>query len=455
MFTNIFFVGIGGKGLNGIAKICLEKGYKVSGVDTAVKNETTALENGGAKIYYSHSAQNITRDIDIVVYTSLAKDAPEIIEADRLNILTMKRSRFLGMLTRHDFRICVAGSHGKSTTTALLGLSTISSGVDATIFGGAYAKEFAGYNHLGNSPYTIIEACEYDRSFHDLIANASILTSVEKGHLEYYKDENEMLESFRFFFDQHKKNAVIFTNGDSEKCRLVTNTAKCPVVFFGRSRACQYRVVNLRKEQNGSFFSLKFGSKLLVKDLRINIPGEYNVMNFAACIAFMHHFKIPLKGILETAHNFTGVGRRFEIKTARSGQIFVDDFAHHPSQVKDLMSSIRQFYPNKKVCAVFQPRQFNIMKNFLQQYGEAFRKADEIIVTDIVPALNDTEEDKKSISAVDIVNSILKNSGKPAVKINDFGEISKYIRNNFGSDSVVTTIGTGDVYKVRDMMLAE
>jgi UDP-N-acetylmuramate--alanine ligase len=455
MFTNIFFVGIGGKGLNGIAKICLEKGYKVSGVDTMSKNETTALETGGAKIYYSHSAQNITRDIDIVVYTSLAKDAPEIIEAERLNILTMKRSRFLGMLTRHDFRICVAGSHGKSTTTALLGLSAISSGVDATIFGGAYAKEFAGYNHLGNSKYTIIEACEFDRSFHDLIANASILTSVEKSHLEYYKDEDEMLESFKYFFNQHKKNAVIFTNGDSEKCRLVTAEVECPVIFFGRGRGCEYRVVNMKKERNGSMFSVKYDGKLLVKDLRINIPGEYNVMNFAACIAFMHHFKIPLKGILETAHNFTGVGRRFEIKTARSGQIFVDDFAHHPSQVKDLMKSIRQFYPDKRVCAVFQPRQFNMMKNFVREYGEAFSQADEVIITEILPALNDTEEDKKSISTIDMMNSISKLSNRPVKIINDFKQISDYISENFDSQSVVTTIGAGDIYKVRDIMMTQ
>lgn len=455
MFTNIFFVGIGGKGLNGIAKICLEKGYQVSGVDTSVKLETKNLEESGAKIFYSHSAKNISKEIDIVVYTSLAKDAPEIIEADRLNILTMKRSRFLGMLTRYDFRICVAGSHGKSTTTALLGLSTISSGIDATIFGGAYAKEFAGYNHLGRSPYTIIEACEYDRSFHDLIANASILTSVEKGHLEYYRDEAEMLDSFKYFFNQHKKEAVIFTNGDSEKCRVVTAEAKCPVIFFGRGRTCKYRVVNLRKEENGSIFSVKFNGELLVKDLRINIPGEYNVMNFVACIAFLHHFKISLKGVLETAHNFTGVGRRFEIKTARSGQIFIDDFAHHPTQVKDLMSSVRQYYPRKKFCAVFQPRQFNLMKNFITEYGEAFGKADEIIITNILPALNDTEEDKRSVSTADVQNSIRTHSGRPVRIINDFGEISEYLRQNYDGDSVVATIGAGDIYKVRDIMMSQ
>ena len=455
MFTNIFFVGIGGKGLNGIAKICLEKGYKVSGVDTAIKNEVAALEASGAKIYYSHSAQNITRDIDIVVYTSLAKDAPEILEAERLNILTMKRSMFLGMLTRHDFRICVAGSHGKSTTTALLGLSAISSGVDATIFGGAYAKEFAGYNHLGNSPYTIIEACEFDRSFHDLIGNATIITSVEKSHLEYYKDEQEMLDSFSYFVNRQKKNAVVFTNGDSEKCREVVAQSQCRVLYFGKDTSNDYQVTNILKEENGSVFSVTRKGKLLVKDLRINIPGEYNVMNFAACIAFMHYFKIPLKGILETAHNFTGVGRRFEIKTARSGQIFVDDFAHHPSQVKDLMSSIRQFYPNKKVCAVFQPRQFNLMKNFIREYGEAFDKADEVIITEILPALNDTEEDKQSISTIDMLNSISKLSGRPVKIINDFHKISDYIRENFDHDSVITTIGAGDIYKVRDIMLSK
>jgi UDP-N-acetylmuramate--alanine ligase len=199
----IFFVGIGGKGLNGIAKICLEKRYIVSGVDTNIKNETKALENAGAKIYYKHSKNNIKKDIDLVVYTSLAKNSPEVIKAKELKIPTMKRSRFLKYLTEHNFKICVAGSHGKSTTTALIGLSFINSGVDATIFGGAYTKEFNGYNHFGKSKYAVIESCEYDRSFFDLIGQHTIITSIEKSHLEYYKNEQEMNDAFREYLNRN------------------------------------------------------------------------------------------------------------------------------------------------------------------------------------------------------------------------------------------------------------
>ena len=193
----IFFIGIGGKGLNGIAKICLGKGYQVSGVDTQVKDETISLENNGAKIFYKHSESNISSDLDLIIYSSLVKNSPEIKAGRKLGIKIMKRSAFLNELTNDTFRISIAGSHGKSTTTAILGLGCINGGLDATIYGGAYTKEFNGYNHFGKANYSIIEACEYDRSFYDLIGNMTIITSLEKSHLEYYKTENKMRQAFK------------------------------------------------------------------------------------------------------------------------------------------------------------------------------------------------------------------------------------------------------------------
>jgi len=453
MYNNIFFVGIGGKGLNGIAKICLEQGYKVSGVDTLSKPETAELEKHGATIYHEHNFNNIQPGIDVVVYSSITKNAPEILEAERLEIPVMKRSRFLAHLTRNDLRICVCGSHGKSTTTALLGLGAMRGGVDATIFGGAYTREFAGYNHLGKSSYSIIEACEYDRSFHDVIGDTTIITSVEKSHMEYYKNERDMINSFKYFVKQHTAMSLIIANGDSLKVREVAGVAQCPVLYFGFNQANHYAIYDVTRRTNGATFSIRFNNVTIIKDMTIRLPGDYNILNYTAVIATLHQLGVPLHGILETAAEFTGVARRFEIKTAQNGQIFIDDFAHHPSQVKNFFRGVRQFYPDKKVCAVFQPRQFNLMRNFLREYGGAFDQADEIILTDIVPALGDTKKDITSITAQDLANSIRVYSRKPVQIMNDKNHIAQHITAHYDTDSVITTIGAGDIYQVRDIML--
>ncbi len=450
----IFFIGIGGKGLNGIAKICIEKGYLVGGVDSMVKNETTSLESAGAKIFYSHSANNLDGDTDIVVYSSLTKNTPEIKKAKLLNIKCMKRSKFLKFITKNNFKICIAGSHGKSTTTTLIGLSSVRSGLDATIYGGAYTKEFSGYNHFGKSKYAIIEACEYDRSFFDLIGNHTVITSIEKSHLEYYKTEHEMIRAFEQYVGKHDAHSKIFINGDCMKSRYVTRNFKGKLVTFGFSPRNDYYITDVFKTESTSKFSIFYLGEKIIGNLEINIPGDYNILNFVATVAVLNELKLPLNGIFKTARTFMGVMRRFEISKNRSGQILIDDFAHHPTQVKYLFDGIKQFYPNNKICAVFQPRQFNIIKNFLKEYGESFKFADEVLVTDILPALGDTDKDIKSVTTDDLIKSIKRNSKCNVKHVQDFPNVVKYIKSNYDAGSVITTIGAGDIYKVRDSLMA-
>lgn len=450
----IFFIGIGGKGLNGIAKICIEKGSIVLGVDTATKPEIDSLTKIGAKIFDKHSAKNIDPTIDTVVYSSVINDScPEIKEARRLGIKIMKRSEFLGDLTKDNFKISVAGSHGKSTTTALLGISMINSGIDATIYGGAYTKEFNGYNHLGKTRYSVLEACEYDRSFFNLVGNTTIITSIEKSHMEYYKDEKEMKEAFREFFKMHNINSMIVANGDDLNIRETTANLISQVKYFGFNNQNDYVIKVHQIDQTGSIFSVFTGSDLILGNIKINIPGKYNIQNFVACIVTMYELGLPLNGIKETAHNFFGVGRRFETYISKTGQVLIDDFAHHPTQVKFLFDGIKQMYPNKKIYAVFQPRQYNLIKNFLTEYGKSFKDADEVIVTDILPALNDTEKDIKSLKTDDVLNSIKTYSRKDVINISDHDKIYDYLRHRTDQDSVITTIGAGDIYKVRDKFL--
>ncbi len=451
---NIFFIGIGGKGLNGIAKICLEKGFNVYGVDIQEKPETVALAEMGAKISFKHDKSNINSEMDLVVYSSIIKDdCPEIIAAKELNIKIIKRAAFLGLLTENDFRISIAGSHGKSTTTALVGLSLINSNIDTSVYGGAYTKELHSYNHLGKSKYSVIEACEFDRSFFNLTGDITIITSIEKSHLEYYKDENEMVLSFKEYINRHKTCTTVIANGDDSNIRRVTNSVDQKIRYFGFDVRNDFVIGDVLKTKIGSTFSIFHKSKKILNSLTINLPGTYNILNFAAAAIVLHELGLSFDGIIETAKYFTGVGRRFEMTKLDTGQIFIDDFAHHPTQVKNLFQGIQQFFSDQKVCAIFQPRQYNLMKNFLTEYGEAFSGADEVILTDIVPGLGDTNEDILSVNSKIIAESITVNSGKPVKIMNSFKEIAEYVKSKYTENSVIATIGAGDIYKIRSLFL--
>jgi UDP-N-acetylmuramate--alanine ligase len=449
----IFFIGIGGKGLNGIADICLKKGYDVYGVDTKNSPEIEKLQKNGATIFNNHSASNISKDIDLIIRTSIVESCPEIERARKLKIPILKRSAFLKKITENDFKISIAGSHGKSTTTALLGLSLLNNDLSPNIYGGAYIKEIDDYNYLGKNNLSVIEACEYDRSFYDLIGNATIITRAEKSHLEYYKDEDEMLDAFRTFINMHSSTSKIFINGDDINLIKVSDTARAKIITFGLGELNDYQIINLNLKKDYTEFGLIKNdkqNKTIVKDFKILIPGIYNVLNFTAVLAYFDQMNYDLSGVHKTALNFTGVGRRFEINYTEEGVVLVDDFAHHPTQVKNLISSLKQFFPEKKICAVFQPRQYHLIKSFLREYGSSFEHSDEVVITDLVPALGDKPEDLKSLCKNDVMNAVKLYSQKPVISKNNFSEIANYVKEKFGNDAVLAMIGAGDVYKIKE-----
>lgn len=451
---NIFIIGIGGKGLNGIAQMCLEKGITVSGVDIRKTLETESLEKLGAHIFYTHAAENIADHFDAVIYSSIIKeDCPEIIQAQKMKIPILKRSEFLKELTKNSFRICVAGSHGKSTTTAITGLSLMHSDNNPDIYCGAFIKELGSYNRTGSGKISVIEACEYAHSFFDLIGDATIITSLEKSHLEYYKDETEMLIAFRTFVQKHYDYTPIIVNGDDINIRRVVvpyqNYKK--IITYGFNSSNDYVIKDLSLSSTQTMFSVYKGTNVIIKDLVIKIPGLYNVLNFTALVVLYNELSFNFKGLGQVAQQFNGVGRRFEISNSPDGKIFVDDFAHHPTQVRNLFYGLKQFYPHHKICAVFQPRQFNLIKNFLREYGQSFKLADEVILTEIVPALGDTPLDINSVQPKDVVNSIQCYSGKTAQVYQKFEEIVTYLKTKVENNTIIATIGAGDIYKIKDL----
>lgn len=450
--SHIYFIGIGGKGLNGIAKYCLEQGYKISGSDLSHSPEVNSLIEKGAKIFHKHCKSNISKKFKLVVFSSvIEKENPEVLKAKELNIPVVKRSIFLGEIIKKYTAISVAGSHGKSTTTSIVSLALLEAGVDPTIFGGSLIRELNSYGRTGLGKYCTVEACEYDRSFHDLVGDISIITSIEKSHMEYYLDEREMIGAFAHFVSSHKKEALIIYNGDDMKIRSVIGNAKCPISSFGFNLCNDYVIKNIYYNTDSTCFDVYFEQKPVIENLCIKVPGFYNVYNFTSAIIVLHKLGLDVEIIKKVANTFQGVGRRFEISKIDDKTVFVDDFCHHPTQVKNLFKGIKQFFPDKKVLAIFQPRQFHLLKTFLKEYGESFKEADIILVTPILSALGDTEKDKNSLTTSDIIESIKRYSGKKEVFFaGDFRKVLKMI-SKIKQQKIITTIGAGDVYKVKDM----
>ena len=445
-YKNIFFIGIGGKGLNGIAQICHQKGLIVSGVDKIKSIETKFLEEKGIKVFYKHAQANLSTNTDVVVYSSIVKsNCPELIAAKKLGIPVMKRSKFLNLLTNKLIRISVAGSHGKSTTTAIAGLSLSDFNSKASIYGGAYINEIDAYNQLGDSNLAVVESCEYDKSFLDLIGDYTIITDLESSHPEFYKNEEEMVKAFKQFVYLHPNRSSLIINGDNLKLRKISTNVRAKVATFGFNSVNDYHIVDMVKKEKTTQFSVKKDGEYLIKDVQVKIPGDYNVKNFTAVIALLDQMGYPLDNLQKVTENFKGVGRRFEVRDVDNHLTFIDDFAHHPTQVKNLMSGIKQFYPDHKICAIFQPRQYKLIKSFLREYGSAFKLANEVIVTDIVKALGDTKKDTNSICSDNVANSIKCYSQTEVKLISDFDKIKQYLARYLGTKTVVATIGAGNV----------
>jgi UDP-N-acetylmuramate--alanine ligase len=318
---------------------------------------------------------------------------------------------------------------------------------------GAYIKEFKSYQTSGESPFCVVEACEYSKSFLHIPGDYTLITALEKSHMEYFGTEESMNSAFGEFISKHKDTATIIINGDNPTLREICSKHKGDVVTCGFNRSNDYVLTDLLFDEYGSTFSICTGNRYIEKDITIKIPGGYNMLNVALVFILLYLMNLPSSEYRSVLENFTGVGRRFELSKNKQ-TVFVDDFAHHPTQVKNLLTSIKQFFPQKKIFAIFEPRQFHLFKTFLKEYGSAFKWAEEVYVTDIVPALGDTKEDIASLSTQDVITSV-KTYSKPKQVwyAPSYQDIVDKLANTDLSNVVVATIGAGPIFKVRDLLV--
>jgi len=456
----IHFIGIGGDGMSSLAGLLLEMGYQVSGSE---QKETSRIkqkpmlqffQEKGIKVSFGHSPENVPPGVELVVRSSIIPFSnPEVEWALNHGIPVRKRSEVLGMLMAGKEGVAVAGTAGKTTTTAMLGLILEKAGFDPTISLGARADYWEDKNYrYGKGKYFIAEADESDRSFLDLNYKIAIITSLFWGdHLDYFKDEKEMLSAFAEFVYRIPSEGFLIVNGDEENAVFLARQARCRVVTYGIRQGKDFQIGKIRQNPKQTIFSLINGGRSL--EIQLRVPGRHNILNATAALIASEILGVNISKAISIISEYKGVKRRMEIKGTRNGVVVFDDFAHNPIQIQATLEGLRQLFPQKRVIAIFQPRQFRRTKVFLKELAESFNLADRVIVTDISRGIGDTEEEIKSVHASDLVRQMEK-IGKDAAYIGNFEKVVKWLLENLKGEEVVITLGTGDIYRVGEDYLS-
>lgn len=451
---HIYIIGIGGKGLNSIAEFCISQGYQVSGSDSKDSKEIQNLRKKGVNVSLDQLGVNIDKKYSLIIYSSIIPEShPERVHAKLLNIKQVSRAEFLKYITDKFVRISVAGSHGKSTTSALATLAIRAGLGEINAITGAYIKELQSYQVSGCSKYCVVEACEYQKSFLHIPGDFTIVTALEKSHMEYFGTEDSMNQAFTEFVCSHKKDSTLIINGDIPKLRQICMNHTGDVITCGFNQSNDYVISDVCLKEKTSIFSIYKDGICIEEKIEVKIPGLYNILNIALVFILLQKIGCPTINYRKILLEFTGVGRRFEL-FQHEQTIYIDDFAHHPTQVKNLLSSIKQFFPDKKIVAVFEPRQYHLFKTFLKEYGSAFKWAEEVCVTDIVPALGDTDNDIAGLSTQDVIKSVqIYSKPKQIWYARSYQEIAETLSLRDLSNTVIATIGAGPIFKVRDLLV--
>lgn len=443
--TTIHFVGIGGIGMSGIAEILVAEGFRVTGSDLAASDVTARLESLGARVMIGHAAANV-EEAEVVVYSSAVKpeENPETIEAMRRKIPVIRRAEMLAEVTRMRYGVAVAGTHGKTTTTSMTGLVLIEGGIDPTVIVGGKLADLGGTNaRRGEGEWTVVEADEYDRSFLSLQPTIAVINNLETDHLDIYSGLDDLKETFVRFANQVPFYGVIALCLDDENLVAIMPQLKRRVVSFGTSSQCDVRADAITYRDGGSRFTvIRRGEEL--GEVRLGVPGLHNVRNALAAVTVALEMMVPFETIARGLSRFRGVYRRFEIKGEPKGVLVIDDYAHHPTEVKATLEGLRRGF-GRRVIGIFQPHTYTRTRDFHEEFGKSFHNADIVVITDVYPAR------EKPIDGVtgELVARSASNFGHRNVHyIERREDVAARVLELVEPGDVVMTLGAGDVWKI-------
>lgn len=443
----LHFIGIGGIGMSGIAEVLLNLGYKVSGSDISESDTVLRLKAQGAKVYKGHDEKNI-QDVQLIVYSSAINESnPEYAFGQKNNIPLIKRAEMLAELMRLKFGIAVAGSHGKTTTTSFVATILSELNYDPTHIIGGVVNNLGGNARKGDGDYLVAEADESDGSFLYLNPIMSIVTNIDNDHLDYYKNEENLLHAFEQFVNKVPFYGIVSLNAHDEKIVTLINNIKRPYITFGikgktaKAKSIDYLAYDLEQTDLGIKFKVEHNNQ--TETFEISMFGEHNVLNAVGAISMCHKLGVELKDIASVISNFKGVARRLELVYNHKNLLVIDDYAHHPTELLATVNTIRDRYKDKNVVVVFEPHRFSRTQNFWKEFVESFDRADQVFVLPIYPA------GETPIDYIDseILAKHINERNNNASFIESHKQISTIIKNNIDKNSIVLTLGAGPISK--------
>ena len=448
---HIHFIGIGGISMSGLAHILSDRHFTVSGSDNNETALTKELCDAGCKIFYSQTANNITDDIDLVVYTAaISKTNPELAEAVSRGIPTMTRAELLGqIMANYRIAVNVAGTHGKTTTTSMVTEVLMAGECDPTISVGGILDSIGGNIRIGQSDIFVTEACEYTNSFLSFFPTISIILNVKADHLDFFKDLDDIRHSFKLFAEKLPSDGTLIINTDIDDYEYFYKNADFEVITVGSDPAkSMYSAANIEYDAFGccSYDLLINGTK--AECVTLSVAGLHNVYNSLAAIAVGFKLSLPIKRILQGINNFTGTHRRFQKKGTFNGVNVIDDYAHHPDEIDATLEATKH-YPHNRVWCVFQPHTYTRTKELLNEFAESLSAADKVVLADIYAA---RETDTLGISSADLQKAI-QEKGKECYYFGSFEEIQKFLLKNCINEDLLITMGAGDIYKVGEALV--
>jgi UDP-N-acetylmuramate--alanine ligase len=447
MFTSIkklHFVGIGGIGMSGIAEILIDQGFTITGSDRAASDNTERLAALGAHIFVGHQASNVEKDVDAIVYSSaIPQDNPEIVVAHQRKIPVIRRAEMLAEVMRLKYGIGIAGTHGKTTTTSMVSLVLMEGGVDPTVIVGGRLHGLAGSNaRMGKGEFIVVEADEFDRSFLSITPTIAVLTTLETDHLDCYRDLEDIKSAFIQFASKVPFYGFVVLCLDEPALQDIMPKLKKKIITYGLNGQADLQAVDIAHKQNRSRFTvLQHGQEL--GEVELQIPGKHNVQNALAAIAVGLELGVPFDKVKAGIEKFTGVFRRWEIKAEVGGITVVDDYAHHPTEIKATLAGVKAGWRRRVIC-VFQPHLYSRTRDFYDEFGRSFFNADILVLTDIYPA---REEPIQGVTGELIVNAAKEFGHKRVEYIPDKTKVPAFLMDIKQPGDIIITMGAGDIWR--------
>ncbi|MCR5837376.1 MAG: UDP-N-acetylmuramate--L-alanine ligase [Lachnospiraceae bacterium] len=448
--AKLHFTGIGGISMSALAEIMLSKGFTITGSDNKASEITEHLESLGARISIGQVAENVDDDVEVLIYTAAVKeDNPELIAAKEKNIPLLSRAEFLGQMMRnYNTAIGVSGTHGKTTTTTLLSQIMIEAGLDPTILVGGIMPTIGGNTRIGASGNMITEACEYTNSFLSFAPSIGIILNVAEDHLDFFKDLNDIRNSFRKYAELLPADGCLVINGDIEDVDFFTKDLPCKVIKVGDGDSNDYSASNITYDEfaHPSFDLVSKGE--IIGHIDLHVTGKHNVYNSLAAIAASVFMGIDLDTIRKGLFETSGAQRRFQLKGKIGGITVIDDYAHHPDEINVTINTIEK-YPHNNTYLVFQPHTYTRTHALLDEFAKALSRVDNVILAEIYAA---REKNTLGISSKDLMNKINELGGN-ATYFPSFDEIENFLLEKCIDGDLVITMGAGDVYKIGEKLI--